>query len=98
MTKKLLNSLSQMAAKNITKTICEALAKCTEMAANAIKSSEPKMFIFLNAVVAALLTYRFASKNKEKFAYIRGIAADKIGTSLLEVIDGEAKKMGKAND
>lgn len=44
------------------------------------------------------LTYRFNSKNKKKFTYIRGIAVDRISISLIELIDYEAKKLGKEID
>lgn len=84
--------------KNIIKNLMEALAYSNELAANAIKSSEPKIFAFMNAVTAAFLTFRFQSKNEKKFLYIRGIAIDRIALTLIEAIDYEAKKSGKAVD
>jgi len=52
----------------------------------------------MNSIVATFLTYRFEKKDKDKFEYLRGRAADRMAFTFIDVLDEEAKRMGKATE
>lgn len=65
--KKIAEGMKDTLTETIMKLIAENGAKAIEMGATAIKDVEPKLFSFLNSIIATLLTFRFEKKDEKKF-------------------------------
>lgn len=75
--------------------LTDAVARPIDVAAAALKTSDPLLSRLLLNVEAVVLSYRFSYKSAKKFAWIRGVAADRLAQVLVEFMDAEAVRLGK---
>lgn len=75
--------------------LTECLARPIDAAVHIVKPNDPLLARILSSIEAVSLSYRFQYQNQKKFAYLRGIAADHLASSLIEAVDKEAIRLGK---
>eukprot|EP01135_Chromosphaera_perkinsii_P010037 Nk52_evm72s1992 gene=Nk52_evmTU72s1992 len=91
---KILNKINTNLKKNIALKLYELVGQLAEIGAQAcVEKQELKAARFLNAIVALALTYRYESKNQDKFVFFRELALDQIALSTNELaVEVEMKK------